>query len=131
MTLLIFFDFAFVDSDAKQLDRILKLVELEWLMIDRCLFPHKHYLAVAKRYLKITAQSSVSLDTKLFKVLTKLMKVASNARELSTVEIEHLKEVFIDNFLLPVRHCRWQRHITWIFLDILFSLGKIGRLQGL
>ena len=107
MTLLIFFDFAFVDSDAKQLDRILKLVKLEWLMIYRCLFPHKHYLAVAKRYLKITAQSSVSLDTKLFKVLTKLMKVASNARELPTVEIEHLKEVFIDNFLLLVRHCRW------------------------
>ena len=99
LTLLVLLDFATVDFDAEQGDRLLILVEFVRLVVSGTLLPNSGQLIVRDWNLEVLAELSVASEPKHNKVFRHLAEVAFGVSVLAAVKIEHLEKVLIDNFL--------------------------------
>lgn len=120
--LLVLLNNAFIDCDAKQGDRLLKLVEFVWLVIIRTLLPNCSQFSGGDWDFKVFAELIVALKSKHDQVVSYLAEVASLISILATVEIEHFKEVLVNDFLFFRSHRGGRSDIVRVFfnIDLLF-----------
>lgn len=109
---------AFIDCDAKQGDRLLKLVEFVWLVIIRTLLPNCSQFSGGDWDFKVFAELIVALKSKHDQVVSYLAEVASLISILATVEIEHFKEVLVNDFLFFRSHRGGRSDIVGVFFNV-------------
>ena len=116
--LLVLLNNAFIDCDAKQGDRLLKLVEFVWLVIIRTLLPNCSQFSGGDWDFKVFAELIVALKSKHDQVVSYLAEVASLISILATVEIEHFKEVLVNDFLFFRSHRGGRSDIVGVFFNV-------------
>ena len=87
-------------------------------MIQRSLLPNQGDIISTERHFKVATETSVTLNAEQEKILMQLLEITSCASILSTVKVEYLKQVVVNNFLDLWAYCRRWWHIARIFLNV-------------